>query len=284
VTSGRHVRWAVVAAALSTAAFGDAGFGLLHAQGTLQARYSATIGGVPLGTGTWTLDIRKNEFSATVSGATAGILRIFASGKGTSAARGPVKAGQPIATSYASSIITDRKYDQVRMALSGHNVTEYLAEPPTPPNPERVPLTPAHRHGVVDPMTASLLKVPGTGSTFVPEACTPKLAIFDGRMRYDLRLSFKRLDQVKSQKGYQGTAVVCAVRFAPIAGHVPERPVIKYLVKLRDMELWLAPVAGTRLMVPYRVQIPTPLGLGILQATEFLSAPQTARASSIKPH
>jgi hypothetical protein len=273
-----------VAAAVSTAVVGDAGLAQLHAQGTLQARYSATIGGVPLGAGTWTLDIGKNEFTAEVNGATVGILRIFASGKGSSAARGPVKGGQPIATSYASSIITDRKYDEVRMALSGHNVTEYLAEPPTPPNPERIPLTPAHRHGVLDPMTASLLKVPGTGSTFVPEACAHNLAIFDGRMRYDLLLSFKRLDQVKSRKGYQGTVVVCSVRFAPIAGHIPQRPVIKYLVKLRDMELWLAPVAGTRLMVPYRVQIPTPLGLGVLQATEFLSAPQTARAGSIKSH
>lgn len=282
MTSSRHVRWAVVAA-VAAAAFGDAGFTPLHAQGTLEARYNATIGGVPLGTGTWTLDIRKNEFTAAVNAATVGILRIFASGKGTSVARGPVKGGQPMATTYTSSIITDRKYDEVRMVMNGHTVKEFLAEPPTPPNPQRIPLTPAHRRGVVDPMTASLLKVPGTGSTFVPEACAHNLAIFDGRMRYDLRLSFKRLDQVRSQKGYQGTAVVCAVRFAPVAGHIPQRPVIKYLVKLRDMELWLAPVAGTRLMVPYRVQIPTPLGLGILQATEFLTAPQTARASSVKP-
>ena len=57
------------------------------------------------------------------------------------------------------------------------------------------------------------MRVPGNGDTFVPQACNRKLAIFDGRMRYDLQLAFKRLDKVKSEKGYQGTVVVCAVVF-----------------------------------------------------------------------
>ena len=114
-----------------------------------------------------------------------------------------------------------------------------------------MPLQDVHRRGVLDPMTAAIIRVPGNGDTFVPQACNRKLAIFDGRMRYDLQLAFKRLDRVKSEKGYQGTTVVCAVSFAPIAGHIPDRPVIKYLADLRETELWLAPIAGTRLMVPY---------------------------------
>ena len=85
----------------------------------------------------------------------------------------------------------------------------------------------------------------------------------------DLHLSFKRLDRVRSDKGYQGTAVVCAVRFAPIAGHVPDRAAIKYLVQLRDIEMWLAPIAGTRVLIPHRVSIPTLFGSAILEATQF---------------
>jgi hypothetical protein len=283
LNSRRPFRHAILAGALA-ATISGAGFGVAHAQGKLDARYTATLAGVPFGKGTWTLDVREDHFTASVNGATAGVLQIFAHGKGTSAARGAVTGGQPVATTFASSIITDKKYDEVRMLMKGHNVTDYIAEPPTMPSPERVPITPAHRHNVLDPMTASLLKVPGTGATFVPEACTRKLAIFDGRMRFDLRFTFKRLDTVKSEKGYQGTVVVCAVSFTPVAGHIPDRPVIKYLVKQRDIEAWLAPVAGTRLMVPYRIQVPTPLGLGVVQATEFVSVPQRTRASSIKSH
>jgi len=258
----------------------DAGGGLVHAQGRLDARYAVTLGGVPFGKGAWQIDIREDQYTAVVSGATAGLIRVFTSGQGSSAVRGTVSRGQLVPSSYASSIVTDTRHDDVRMAMSNGTVREYAAEPPTVPNPDRVPLTEAHRRGVNDPMTATLMPVPGTGDTFVPEACPRKLSIFDGRMRYDLQLAFKRLDKVKSEKGYQGTVVVCAIYFSPVAGHIPERAVIKYLIALRDMEVWLAPIAGTRLMVPYRVTIPTAIGLGVMQATEFVSVPQSARAAT----
>ena len=260
---------------------GDAGTARLNAQGgRLDAHYSVTLGGVPFGRGAWQIDIREDQFTATVSGATAGLMRMFTSGHATSAARGTVSHGQLFASSYASTIIADKRQDEVRMALSNGTVKDYLADPPSLPNPDRVPLTEAHRRGITDPMTASLMPVPGRGDTFVPEACPRKLAIFDGRMRYDLELAFKRLDKVKSERGYQGTVVVCALYFSPIAGHIPARAVIKYLVDIRDIEVWLAPIAGTRLMVPYRLTIPTALGLGVMQATEFVSMPQPARASA----
>ena len=51
---------------------------------------------------------------------------------------------------------------------------------------------------------------------------------------------------------------------------------IKYLAELRQTEMWLAPIAGTRLMVPYRVTLPTPLGQGVLQATQFVTAAAVA--------
>jgi len=164
--------------------------------------------------------------------------------------------------------------------ISSGTVKEFRVDPPTVTGPDRVPVTEAHRRGIADPMTASLMRVPGNGDLLAPPACQRTLAVFDGRMRYDLQLSFKRLDRVRSDKGYQGTAVVCAVRFAPIAGHVPERYAIKYLVQLRDIELWLAPIAGTRVMVPYRVSVPTPIGLGVMQATQFVSSPQPGKAAA----
>jgi Protein of unknown function (DUF3108) len=265
------------ALAIAAAAAGNA-----FAQGRLDARYTAALAGVSLGKGAWLLDVRQDRFTSAVSGATTGLLRMFASGRGSSASRGIVSEGQPIATSYSSTIETRKKYDEVRMVLSKGDVREFVVEPPSSPDPHRVPLTAAHRHGVVDPMTASIMRVPGKGSTFVPQACNRTLPIFDGRMRYDLNLSYKRLDKVHSAKGYQGAVVVCAVHFSPVAGHVPGRTVIKYLVKLRDIEMWLAPIAGTRLMVPYRVSLSTPLGQGTVQATQFISLPQASRPSVIR--
>jgi hypothetical protein len=255
-----------------------------RAQGKLDASYAVTLGGVPVGKGSWTIDVQDDQFTATASGATSGLLRVFASGQGNSAAHGIVTGGQPIASSYASSIVADNRSDQVRILFSGGAVKDYLADPPTMPSPDRVPLTDASRKGVLDPMTASLIRVAGTGDTFVPEACQRTLPVFDGRMRYDLQLAFKHLDKVKSEKGYQGTVVVCSVYFTPVAGHVPERSTIKYLAAQRDMELWLAPIAGTRLMVPYRASIPTPIGMGVLLANQFVSIPRppVPTASNLK--
>jgi uncharacterized protein DUF3108 len=256
------------------AALVDSGGGRVHAQGKLDAAYVVTLSGVPIGKGSWTIDVQDDQFTATANGATSGLLRVFASGQGSSAAHGSVSAGQPISSTYASTIVADNRSDQVRILFSGGSVKEYLADPPTMPNPDRVPLTEASRKGVLDPMTASLIRVSGSGDTFVPEACQRTLPVFDGRMRYDLQLAFKHLDKVKSERGYQGTVVVCSVYFTPVAGHVPERSTIKYLTEQRDMELWLAPIAGTRLLVPYRASIPTPIGMGVLQATQFVSIPR----------
>jgi len=258
----------------------DASAERAHAQGKLDARYTVTLGGLPVGRGAWVIDITDDHFTASASGTTAGLMRVFTSGQGQSAARGTIAGGQPVPSTYASSIITDKKYDEVRMVISSGAVKEFVAEPPSVPSPERVPLTEAHRRGVADPMTASLMRVPGSGNTFVPQACQRTLAVFDGRMRYDLQLAFKRFDSVKAERGYQGTVVVCSVVFAPLAGHIPDRAAIKYLAELRDIETWLAPIAGTRVMVPYRVSVPTPIGLGVLQATQFVSIPQPSKTTA----
>jgi hypothetical protein len=104
--------------------------------------------------------------------------------------------------------------------------------------------------------------------------------VFDGRARYDLQLVYKRIEQVKAETGYDGPVVVCAVYFKPIAGFVLSRTAVKYLMRQRDMEAWLAPLAGTRVVVPYRVSVPTPIGLAVLQATDFVSGAAVNRPAS----
>ena len=243
------------------------------AQAKLEARYTAYLGGVTIGRGAWMIDFRDDQYTAAASGMATGLLKMFAGGTGTSASRGHVSNGQPVARAYAATISASKKKDEVEMALENGSVKTYTVEPPSPPDPERVPITEAHRKGVTDPMTASLLRVAGSADPMAPDTCKRSTAIFDGRMRYDLRMTFKRMDKVKAEKGYQGPVVVCTVTFTPLAGHIPSRSVIKYLMEQREMEVWLAPVAGTRLVVPFRVSVPTPIGEAVLEATQFVSAP-----------
>jgi hypothetical protein len=251
-----------------------------HAQGKLDGRYVVTLAGVPIGRGAWVIDIGDDQYIAAASGKTTGLLRVFASGEGSTAARGYVSNGRLIPSSYASTITTDKQTEELRITLGGGNVKDYVIDPPTPPHPDRIPITDAHRRGVTDPMSGTLAHVAGAGNPLSPEACNRTLALFDGRLRYDLKLAYKRMETVKADKGYEGPAVVCALYFVPIAGYIPERTAIKYLVAQRDMEAWLVPIAGTRVVVPFRVSIPTPLGMGVLEATQFVTTPLPSHTSA----
>jgi hypothetical protein len=273
-SSRRASAAALVAAFLFIAAVAaDATHGAA-AQGRLEAEYAASLAGIPIGRGDWVVEIADDQYTAAASGATTGLLKFFTGARGTGAARGIVSGGQPVPTSYAATINFDRRIDDVRMALSGGNVTDYAVEPPVPPHPDRIPVTDADRRGVLDPLTSTLNRVPGSGDPVSPQACDRKVSVFDGRVRYDLHSEFKRMERVKAARGYEGPVVVCAVYFTPISGYVPDRGAIKYLVEERDAEVWLAPISGTRVLVPFRFSIPTPLGLGLLQATDFVSAAQ----------
>jgi hypothetical protein len=241
------------------------------AQGKLDARYEATLAGIPVGKGAWTIDIADDQFTAVASGGTSGLLKAFAGGSGTGASQGRVVNGALVSTNYSATTTTSKKSEAIHMVLANGVVKEYGIEPEPPVDPDRLPITEAHRKGVYDPMTGSLLRVPGSGELLTPDACRTGAAIFDGRMRYDLKLDFKRMETVKAEKGYQGPAIVCAIYFTPVAGYIPDRAVIRYLTAQRHIEIAFAPVAGTRILVPFRMVIPTPLGTAMLEATQFIT-------------
>ncbi len=250
------------------------------AQGKLEARYTATLAGIPIGEGSWNIDISDTQYNAVASGATIGLLRAFTGGHGSTTARGTLQAGRSVTSAYAASIATSRKTDEIRLTLANGTVKDFSVDPPQDKDPERVPITEAHQRGVVDPMTSTLIRMPGNGDPLSPEACQQTASVFDGRLRYDLKMAFKRMEAVKADKGYSGPVVVCAVYFSPVAGYIPSRTAIKYLIKERDIEVWLAPIAGTRVLVPFRVQAPTPVGRAVLEANEFVSVALPTRASA----
>jgi hypothetical protein len=267
---------------LAFAAFGPVG--AASAEGRLEARYSATLAGIPIGSGSWTIEAAETQYTSTVNGSTSGLLRAFTGGQGNATARSTLNGGRVVSSIYAATITTRKYTDSIRITTNNGNVKDFKIDPPQDANPERVPITEAHQHNVLDPMTATLVRISGNGDILSPEACARTIAVFDGRLRYDVKFAFKRMDNVKAKKGYAGPVVVCAAYFSPVAGFIPSRTAIKYLSKQREMEVWLAPIAGTRVLVPYRAQSPTPIGQAVLEASEFISValPIPASANGVK--
>jgi hypothetical protein len=125
------------------------------------------------------------------------------------------------------------------------------------------------------------VRVPGTGNPLVPQACQRTTPIFDGRMRYNLQFAYKRMEQVKTDKGYEGRWWFA--RLFRAGGRLYSAPLaIKYLASQRDMEVWLAPIGPTRVLVPYRISIPTPIGMGVMQATQFVSVALPRAAAAVR--
>lgn len=251
------------------------------AQGSVEAQYEASLAGVVVGKGAWRIEISDDYYSAAAQGGTAGLLKAFSGGSGTGAVQGRVANGQFQPTSYTATTTTSKKSETIRMTLVGGGIKELRIDPEPPVDSDRIPVTDAHRRGVLDPMTGSMLRIAGNGDPLSPESCRAATPVFDGRMRYDLKFEFKRMETVQAEKGYRGPAVVCAISFTPISGYIADRAAIKYLIAQRDMEVWLVPVAGTRVLVPFKLKIPTPIGGAVLQATQFVtSAGVPPRAAS----
>src|SRR6476619_2008919 len=88
-----------------------------QAQGKLEARYSASLAGIPLGTGTWVIDIAPDQYTAVASGRTTGLVSLISDGSGSSGSRGTIQGASLVPTTYASRTISDRRSDDVRMTL-----------------------------------------------------------------------------------------------------------------------------------------------------------------------
>ena len=141
------------------------------AQGRLDAQYEATLAGIPVGKGAWTIEIGDDTFSASAQGGTAGLLKAFSGGKGSGASQGRVVNGALVANAYIATTTTQKKSETIRLVLANGGVKDFSIDPEPPVDPDRIVVTDAHRKGVLDPMTGSMLRVPGNGEVLSPEAC-----------------------------------------------------------------------------------------------------------------
>lgn len=239
------------------------------AQAKLTAQYTISVAGISIGRGDLAAEIAVDRYAAVGGGRAAGFLRILVSGEGSVTARGRLLDGHLVPTNFGAILTDDDERSTVNIQFDNGLVTDITADS-SAPREDRVPVLDVHRKGVIDPVSAML--VPGSGDALAPAACQRTLPIFDGTRRYDLGLSFKRMDKVKTTTGYQGPVVVCAAALRPIAGHRTDSALVKYLSGGRDLELWLAPIAGTRVLGPYRLSVANLIGDLVIEAVHYEAA------------
>ena len=241
------------------------------AQGKLEAHYEATLAGIPVGRGAWTIEIADDQFTASAFGGTAGLLKAFAGGTGTGASQGRIINGALVPTNYSATTTTSKKSEAIRMVLTGGNVREYAIEPEPPVDP--------NRHSLDRRASPRRLRsddrIDAAGAGHIRSAQPRRLphGSCDLRWPHALR-SQARLQAHGNREGREGLSWPrggVLNLLPPVAGYIPDRPVIKYLAAQRNMEIAFVPVAGTRILVPFRLVIPTPFGTAMLEATQFIT-------------
>jgi hypothetical protein len=231
----------------------------------LAATYAISIAGVSLGRGELSVDLTPERYAAVGSGRAIGFLRILVSGEGMVTSRGRIIDGRPTPATFTAFLNDENERTTATMSFEQGSVTDLKAET-SASETGRVPVTSEQLHDISDPVAALLVPTSGPLSS---EACRRTLRIFDGRRRYDLQLAFKRTDAAKGTQGYQGQVLVCAVTLLPISGHKQDSALVKYLTGGRELELWLAPVAGTQLLAPYRLSVANFVGDLVITATRY---------------
>ena len=246
---------------LMTVGFGDSAV----AQARLRAHYQITMTGVSVGQIVWFVAIGDQRYTTSANGKASGVLSVLVNGEGSVDTRGLVVDGRLIPKFYTSKISDDEGNSELRMIFDEGSVKELIGQPPPPK--DRVPVSEADRRNVADPLSAML--IPAGSDALAPSNCNHVLPIFDGRRRYDLTLTYKRIDRVTIVGGYSGFVLVCGVGLKPIAGYRADSMLVKYVAGRRDMELWFAPITGTLAIAPIRVVMPTLIGTLEIQADQF---------------
>ena len=229
--------------------------------------YGINLAGLPIGTARLAGSFERDRYVMDVSAVLTGLVGAITGGKGSARASGTfAKAPQPgafaIATHTASSGIA------VRMALAHGNVVQAEVTPPLVDMQDRVPVTAANKRGIIDPVSALLMPTQGRGEPLDPENCNRTLPVFDGATRFNVVLSYAETRPVQ-KPGYAGPVLVCNARYQAVAGHRPDRPGVRFMEENREMSVWLAPVEGTRVLIPLRISVLTTIGTNIIEATRW---------------
>ncbi|MEZ5828925.1 MAG: DUF3108 domain-containing protein [Hyphomicrobiales bacterium] len=234
------------------------------------ANYQVAIGNFNLGNFRITTTLNGDGYDMRGEGRFSILEGIIYQWTGATSSRGKVTDTGPEPATYAFSYSLGAKQgERVRMLFADGAVQQVSIVPNTRPPGRTIPVKREQLEGVLDPMSGAFLTARSENPNGDLNVCNQMLPVFDGRQRYDLVLKPKKAVMVRNTgpTAYSGPAVICRVKFIPISGYQPDNPGIQLMSKTDEIEVWLMPVRGTSMYVPYRIVLPTPVGYGTAVVT-----------------
>ena len=234
----------------------------------LHATYGISLIGLPIGVAEVNADFWSNHYSVDAQARLSGLASLVSNSRGASTGAGQIVDGRVVPASFATTASNAAMTRTIRMALAANTVSGVDITPAFDDRPDRIPLTDKDKQGVVDPVGAFVIPAPAGVAPTSAAACNRTLPVFDGYTRFDIALAYVGERKVKT-KGYSGPVAICSARYVPIAGHRRDRPATKFMADNKDIEVWLAPIGSTNVLMPYRISVRTMIGMAVAEATEF---------------
>lgn len=235
---------------------------------TFRANYAISIIGLSIGNAYATAALAPNSYKIDIGVQLSGVAALVSNAKGAATASGAIADASVLPAAYANTSANAQETRTIRMGLDAGTVRAIDIQPPFPDPGERVPVTDDMKRGILDPVSALLMRVPDGQPLVGPPACARKIPVYDGLVRFDVSLSFVATKDVQT-RSYKGPVTVCAARYTPIGGYKRDSSSMRYMANNRDMEVWLAPYEKMRIVVPYHISIRTSAGVLLVQAADF---------------
>jgi hypothetical protein len=237
---------------------------------TLKATYAISIAGMTVGRAEAESRFSGNGYAAAIVGSTSGVSRLVSDASARLTGNGHIFGSAVLPATYDMSTVENGFATHVTMAMHQGTVSSVLALPKLAEAADRVPVTAADKVNVVDPLSAFLVPLDRPGIPSGQSACSRTVKVFDGWIRYDVQLYYKETKAVDGGADtYSGRIIVCGARYIPVAGHRSTRKAVQEMANNKRLEVWLAPVAGVPVLVPFRILIGTNVGDLIIYATRF---------------
>jgi Protein of unknown function (DUF3108) len=283
----RHCLSLIAVAVLSCGLGGNFPLGVAYAESSpsasrITAVYRVQVGAFNLGDFHLTTTFRGDDYQMRGEARFSVLQGLLYEWRGVTSGTGRVTSTGPEPTTYAFGYSDSAKEaGRLRMTFEGGDVTDVSIVPKMRPSSRVIPVTKEQLEGVLDPMSGAFLTAQSNNPNGDLNVCNHTLPVFDGTQRYDLVVTPKRSVRVKqtTPEGYSGPAVICRVKFIPIAGYHPDNPAVQMMARSNEIEVWLMPVRRTNMYVPYRIVLPTPAGYGSAMVTS-LQVSGSRRASA----
>ncbi|MGM4982542.1 MULTISPECIES: DUF3108 domain-containing protein [Rhizobium] len=228
-----------------------------------ETQYRVSLAGLPIARADFKTEVTGNQFTIRGDITSAGLADLVTSIDAKTDVAGVVSDNKLQATHYSLFYKNGKKERTYDVAYTNGNVTSNTIVPEPKRSDSWIPLSVSDLKSVLDPISGMIFPI-----TPSLNLCNQTLAVFDGEMRMDLKLSPKGSHPF-STDGFKGKTIACGVRFTPKSGYKSTRKDYLYLAKSDNMEIWFAKADTMNVYAPVYVRIPTQYGTVTITAVKY---------------